>query len=183
MTPEYRHRVQHTIVSLTVCSHYHYGCRASLLTTSPVQHNFPCIARNTKIGGGRRRQRPSRQIFPWPSRCGGEEIRLIMRDKELFVNKEQVRTSFCKNGEAWFVCVRSRSDGYWWNMGGTTSSPTQDLFDSQDFENAGIGHGNIRSFKLITNVRSNAAPTKRESLGSLRKNFRYFRWMQHYHTN
>ena len=34
----------------------------------------------------------------------------------------------------------------------------------------------------ITNVRSNAAPTKRELLGSLRKNFRYFRWMQHYHT-
>ena len=34
-------------------------------------------------------------------------------------------------------------------MAGTTSSPTQDLFDSQDFENAGIGHGNITSFKLI----------------------------------
>ena len=34
-------------------------------------------------------------------------------------------------------------------MGGTTSSPTQDLFDSQDFENAGIGHGKITSFKLI----------------------------------
>ena len=34
-------------------------------------------------------------------------------------------------------------------MGGTTSSPTQDLFDFQDFENAGIGHGNITSFKLI----------------------------------
>ena len=44
---------------------------------------------------------------------GGEEIRLIVRDKELFVNREQVRASFCKNGEAWFLCVRSRSDGYW----------------------------------------------------------------------
>ena len=168
MTPEYRRRVRHTIVSLTVCSHYHHGCRASLLTTSRVRHNFPCvatsistlfwygvrvscpcIARNTKIGGGRLRQRPSHQIFPRPSRCGGEEIRLIVRDKELFVNREQVRASFCKNGEAWFVCVRSRSDGYWWKMGGTTSSPTQDLFDSQDFENAGIGHGNITSFNLI----------------------------------
>ena len=41
------------------------------------------------------------------------EIRLIVRDKELFVNREQVWASFCKNGEAWFVCVRSRSDGYW----------------------------------------------------------------------
>ena len=70
-------------------------------------------AYNTKIGGGRRRQRPWRHIFPWPSRCGGEEIRLIVRDKELFVNREQVRASFCKNGEAWFVCVRSRSNGYW----------------------------------------------------------------------
>ena len=109
----------------------------------------PCIAQNTKIGGGRRQQLPSCQIFSWPSRCGGEDIRLIVRDKELFVNREQVRASFCKNGEAWFVCVRSRSDGYWWKMGGTTSSPTQDLFDSQDFENAGIGHGNITSFKLI----------------------------------
>ena len=99
--------------------------------------------------GGWRRQRPSRQIFPWPSRCGGEEIRLIVRDKELFVNREQVRASFCKTGEVWFVCVRSRSDGYWWKMAGTTSSPTQDLFDSQDFENAGIGHDNITSFKLI----------------------------------
>ena len=72
-----------------------------------------------------------------------------MRDKELFVHREQVRASFCKTGEVWFVCVRSRSDGYWCKMAGTTSSPTQDLFDSQDFENAGIGHGNITSFKLI----------------------------------
>ena len=58
-------------------------------------------------------RRPSHQIFPWPSRCGGEEIRLIVRDNELFVNREQVRAYFCKNGEAWFICVRSRSDGYW----------------------------------------------------------------------
>ena len=67
----------------------------------------PCIARNTKISGGQLRQRPARQIFPWPStpRCGGEEMRLIVRDMELFVNREQVRASFCKNGEAWFVCV------------------------------------------------------------------------------
>ena len=36
MTPEYRRRVRHTIVSLTVCSHYHHGCRPSLLTTSRV---------------------------------------------------------------------------------------------------------------------------------------------------
>ena len=119
----------------------------------PNFHSFadrcPCIARNTKIGGGRLRQWPSRQIFPWPSRCGGEEIRLIVRDKELFVNREQVRASFCKNGEAWFICVRSTSDGYWWKMGGTTSSPTQDLFDSQDFENAGIEHDNNTNFKLI----------------------------------
>ena len=42
-----------------------------------------------------------------------EEVRLIVRDKELFVNREQVRASFCKTGEVWFVCVRSRSDGYW----------------------------------------------------------------------
>ena len=156
MTPEYGRRVRHTIVSLTVCSHYHHGCRASLLTTSLVRHNFPCVDARAlhgtpRLGGGRLRQRPSRQIFPWPStpRCGGEEMRLIVRDKELFVNREQVRASFCKNGEAWFVCVTSISDGYWWKMGGTTSSPTQDLFDSQDFENAGIGHDNITSFKLI----------------------------------
>ena len=107
MTPEYRRRVRHTIVNLTVCSHYHHGCRASLLTTSPVRHNFPCVDARAlhgtpRLGGGWRRQRPSRQIFPWPSRCGGEEIRLIVRDKELFVNREQVRASFCKNGEAWF---------------------------------------------------------------------------------
>ena len=56
----------------------------------------PCIARNTKIGGGRRRQWPSCQIFSWPSICGGDEIRLTVRDKELFVNREQVRASFCK---------------------------------------------------------------------------------------
>ena len=43
MTPEYRRRVRHTIVSLTVCSHYHHGCGASLLTTSRVRHNFPCV--------------------------------------------------------------------------------------------------------------------------------------------
>ena len=154
MTPEYRRRVRHTIVSLTVCSHYHHGCRASLLTTSRVRHNFPCVDARALHGtprlgvdgaGSGHRAR----FFPLPSRFGGEEIRLIVRDKELFVNREQVRASFCKNGEAWFVCVRSRSDGYWWKMGGTTSSPTQDLFDSQDFENAGIGHGNITSFKLI----------------------------------
>ena len=72
-----------------------------------------------------------------------------MRDKELFVNREQVRASFCKTVEVWFVCVRSISDGYWGKMGGTTSSPTQDLFDSHDLENAGIGDGNITSFKLI----------------------------------
>ena len=36
MTPEYRRRVRHTIVSLTVCSHYHHGCTARLLTTSRV---------------------------------------------------------------------------------------------------------------------------------------------------
>ena len=154
MTPEYRRRVRHTIVSLTVCSHYYHGCRASLLRTSPVRHNFLCVDARAlhgtpRLGGGRRPQRPSHQIFPWPSRCGGEEIRLIVRDKELFVNREQVWASFCKNGEAWFVCVRSRSDGYWWKMGGTTSSPTHDVFDSQDFENEGIGHGNITSFKLI----------------------------------
>ena len=135
MTPEYRRRVRHTIVSLTVCSHYHHGCRPSLLTTSCVRHNFLCVDARAlhgtpRLGGGRRRQRPSRQILPWPSRCGGEEIRLIVRDKELFVNREQVRASFCKTGEVWFVCVRSRSDGYWWKMAGTTSSPTQDLFDS-----------------------------------------------------
>ena len=154
MTPEYRRRVRHTIVSLTVCSHYHHGCRASLLTTSPVRHNFLCVDARALHGtprlgvdgaGSGHRAR----FFSRPSRCGGEEIRLIVRDKELFVNREQVRASFCKNGEAWFVCVRFRSDGYWWKMGGTTSSPTQDLFDSQVFENAGIGHGNITSFKLI----------------------------------
>ena len=154
MTPEYRCRVRHTIVSLIVCSHYHHGYIASLLTTSHVWHNFPCIDARAlhgtpRLGGGRRQQRPSRQIFPWPSRCGGEEIRLIVRDKELFVNREQVRASFCKTAEVWFVCVRSRSGGYWWKMAGTTSSPTQDMFDLQDFENAWIGHGNITSFKLI----------------------------------
>ena len=47
------------------------------------------------------------------SRCGGEEIRLIVRDTELFVNREQVRASFCKTAEVCFVCIRSRSDGYW----------------------------------------------------------------------
>ena len=151
---EYRRCVRYTIVSLTVCNRYHHGCTASLLTTNPVWHNFPCVDacalhETPRLGGGRHRQRPSRQIFPWPSRCGGEEIMLIVRDKEMFVNREQVRASFCKTGEVWFVCVRSRSDSYWWKMGGTTSSPTLDLFDSQDFENAGIGHGNITSFKLI----------------------------------
>ena len=30
---------------------------------------------------------------------------MIVRDKELFVNREQVRASFCKTGEVWFVCV------------------------------------------------------------------------------
>ena len=145
----------------------------------------PCIALNTKIGGcGWRRQRPLRQIFPWPSSCGGEEIRLLVRDKELFINREQVRASFCKTAEVWFVCVRSRSNGYWWKMAGTTSSPTQDLFDSRDFGNAGIGHDNTYKFQTdITNVRSNDAPTKRELLVSLRKNFCYFWWMQHYRTN
>ena len=132
MTPECSCRVRHTKVSLTVYSHYHHGCRASLLTTSCVRHNFPCvatktgylypflirvrcmcIARNTKTGGRQRRQRPSRQIVSWSSRCGGEEIRLIMRDKELFVNREHVRASFCKTAEVCFVCVRSRFDGYW----------------------------------------------------------------------
>ena len=154
MTPEYRRHVRHTIVSPTVCSHYHHGCRPSLLTTSCVRHNFPCVDARAlhgtpRLGDGRLRQRPSRQIFPPPSRCGGEEIRLIVRDKELFVNREQVWASFCKTGEVWFVCVRSRSDGYWWKMAGTTSSPTRDLFDLQDFEKARIGHGNITSFKLI----------------------------------
>ena len=173
MTPEYRCRVRHTIVSLTVCSHYHHGCRPSLLTTSRVRHNFPCVDARAlhgtpRLGGGRRRQRPSRQIFPWPSRCGGEEIRLIVRDKELFVNREQVRASFCKNGERWeeqhhhqlrtclihrILKLRNRRRQYY-------------KFQTD-----------------ITNVRSNAAPRKRELLGSLRKNFRYFRWMQHYRTN
>ena len=49
-----------------------------------------------------RSPRPSRQIVPWPSRCGGEDIRLIVRDNELFVNREQVRASFCKTAEVWF---------------------------------------------------------------------------------
>ena len=43
MTPECRRRVCHTKVSLTMCSHYHHGYRASLLTTSRVRHNFPCV--------------------------------------------------------------------------------------------------------------------------------------------
>ena len=101
MTPEYRRRVRHTIVSLTVCSHYHHGCGPSLLTTSRVRHNFLCVDARAlhgtpRLGGGRRRQWPSHQIFPWPSRCGGKEIRLIVRDKELFVNREQVRAFFAK---------------------------------------------------------------------------------------
>ena len=45
--------------------------------------------------------------FSMASRCGGEEIRLIVRDKELFVNREQVQASFCKTAEVWFVCIRS----------------------------------------------------------------------------
>ena len=64
-----------------------------------------------------------------------------------------------------------------------TSSPTQDLFDSQDFENAGIGHGNITSFKLILQMLGVMLHLRRGNLGSLRKDFRYFRWMQHYRTN
>ena len=63
-------------------------------------------------------------------------------------------------------------------MAGTTSSQTQDLFDSQDFENAGIGHGNITNFKLILQILGVML-----HLGSLRMIFRYFRWMQHYRTN
>ena len=43
MTPEYRRLVRHTIVSLTVCSYYHQGCRARLPTTSRVRHNFSCV--------------------------------------------------------------------------------------------------------------------------------------------
>ena len=37
-----------------------------------------------------------RARFYHASRCGGEEIRLIVRDKELFVNREQVRAFFAK---------------------------------------------------------------------------------------
>ena len=45
------------------------------------------------------------RFFSWPSRCGGEEIRLIVRDKELFVNREQVRASFCKTDEVWLYAL------------------------------------------------------------------------------
>ena len=40
--------------------------------------------------------RRSCQIFLWPSRCGGEEIRLIVRDKKLFVNREKCGHIFAK---------------------------------------------------------------------------------------
>ena len=52
--------------------------------------------------------------FPWPSRCGGEEIRLIVRDKELFVNREQVRASFCKNGELYVSDLDPMAIGERW---------------------------------------------------------------------
>ena len=106
------------------------------------------------------------------------------RGKALSTNVERGARFFCKIFIVCFLSVRYRSDSLYYNMAGTPSSPTQVLFDSQDFENAGIGHGNTYKFQTdIANVRSNVAPTKRELLGSLRKNFRYFRWMQHYRTN
>ena len=138
----------------------------------------PCIARNTKIGGGQLRQRPSRQIFPRPSRCGGEEIRLIVRDKELFVNREQVRASFCKNGELGLYAS---------DLDTTAIGERWQAQHHHQLRTCLIRRNRTRQYYKfqtdITNVRSNAAPTKRELLGSLRKNFHYFRWMQHYRTN
>src|SRR3954464_10122592 len=98
MTPEYWRRVRHTIVSLTVCSHYHHGCRARLLTTIPVRHNFPCIDARALHGtprlgvdgsGSGHRARFFHGLLLLD--VVGEEMRLIMRCKELFVNREQVR--------------------------------------------------------------------------------------------
>ncbi|EMS49617.1 Anthocyanidin reductase [Triticum urartu] len=55
-----------------------YICDVTIYVTPIVSSlRCPCIARNTKIEGGWRRQRPSQQIVPWPSGCGGEEIWLI----------------------------------------------------------------------------------------------------------